>query len=114
MLGYAAELARRSAIRLHLLHVAPGTTRTATLDDMAATLRTAVPADIRDSVVVHVERGNTVSLILEAAARINAAFVLMGEPHRGLLAHIFGSNTAQSVLDRAACPVWYVPPKRGL
>jgi universal stress protein A len=112
VIDYAAELARRSAIRLHLLHVASGTTREAALEDIAATLRGTVAADVRDSVIVHVERGNTVSRIVEAAARINAAFVLMGEHHRGLLARLFLTDTAQSVLGRAACPVWYVPPKR--
>jgi len=109
VMAYAAELARRVALQLHVVHVAPRGTRDAALEMMQATLRSAVPADLREAALIEVERGDPVPTILAAADRIDAAFLVMGEHARGLLSRLFRSDTAHSVLERSARPVWYVP-----
>lgn len=106
---YAFGLARRLPLHLHLLHVASSV---ASIEAAQDALRGLVPADLKDRVTCHVARGNAVGHILEAAERLHAAFMIMGEHGRGLLVSLFLKDNAKQILEKAVCPVWYVPRPR--
>jgi nucleotide-binding universal stress UspA family protein len=107
---YAFALARQAPLQLHLLHVAAGD---AARDAALAQLRALVPADLAGQVTCHAQEGQTIDGIVALAARLGAGFVLMGEHARHWLRDLFVRDTARAMLGRAACPIWYVPP-RGL
>jgi nucleotide-binding universal stress UspA family protein len=120
---YAFELARRWPIRLRLLHVVPpeqpawasreGVTAKPSRQVVeAARLRLAalVPEDLRDRVTCTVECGDPAACIAAAGASPETGFVVMGEHARGLRGLLTG-DTARSLLRRAHCPVWFVPPR---
>lgn len=106
---YAFALARRAPLELHLLHVASSLGSAATVANAESALRALVPADLAARVTSHVARGQAVESILEHADRLQAAFIVMGEHTRNLLLSLFVRDSARAVLERAVCPVWYVP-----
>jgi nucleotide-binding universal stress UspA family protein len=38
--------------------------------------------------------------------------MVMGEHTRGLLLSLFIKDNARAVMEKAVCPVWYVPRRR--
>ena len=106
---YAFALARQAALQLHLLHVAAGD---AARDAALAQLRALVPADLAGQVTCHATEGETIDAIVGIAERLGAGFVMMGEHQRHWLRDLFVQDTAQGMLHRATCPVWYVPQRR--
>lgn len=109
---YAFALARRLPLHLHLLHVASSVTSKTGVDGDLHTLQRLVPSDLAGRATCHVVRGDTVGNILEAAERVRAAFLIVGEHTRGLLVSLFVKNNAKALLEKAVCPVWYVPRRK--
>ena len=109
---YAFALARRLPLHLHLLHVASGVATQGTIYAAQEKLKGLVPPDLAGRVTCHVSRGSAVGNILEAAERVQAGFMVMGEHTRGLLLSLFVRDNAKAVLEKAVCPVWYVPRRR--
>jgi nucleotide-binding universal stress UspA family protein len=106
---YAFMLARHAPLDLHLLHVIGGATR---IEAAEAQLSALVPPDLAARTTCHVQRGHTVGTVLEMAEKLRAGFVVMGEHGRSLLRSLFVKDTARAVLEKALCPVWYVPRRR--
>lgn len=109
---YAFDLSRRLPLQLHLLHVASGVAGASTVEEAGQQLRNLVPGDLQGRVTCHVTRGNAVGSILETAERVRAAFMIMGEHSRSLLVSLFVKDNAKQILEKAVCPVWYVPKPR--
>jgi nucleotide-binding universal stress UspA family protein len=99
-------------LQLHLLHVAAGIGRPARSAEVQAALRALVPPDLAERVTCHVARGNAVGTILETAEKLAAGFLIMGEHTRSVLLSLFVRDNARAVLEKAVCPVWYVPRRR--
>ena len=106
------DLARQLPIDLHLLHVMSrtrgwmrqnGGSEEATLGK----LRALVPEELADRVSVHVEHGDVGRSIAEAAERLSAVCIVMGE--HGSSRRWLARDTPRVVLHQAHCPVWYVP-----
>jgi universal stress protein A len=109
---YAFALARRAPLHLHLLHVTSGVAGQGTVYAAQEKLKGLVPADLAGRATCHVARGGAVGNILETAERVQAGFMVMGEHTRGLLLSLFVRDNARAVLEKAVCPVWYVPRRR--
>ena len=109
----AFDLARLMPLRVHLLHVVePRPVRDLSEADPATIkpkLAALVPADIAARSTVHVEEGDPVPAILDAARRLGVSCIVMGEHTRVPLKRWLTRDTARAVLHGAPCPVWYVP-----
>ncbi len=57
-------------------------------------------------------QGHTVSSILEEAATIQAAFIVMGSHGHGAIYELLAGSTTHGVLHRAPCPVVVLPSPR--
>ncbi len=135
--AYAFELARRSPLQVHLLHVRslremaivpvdhtgvavseqnpPG--RDVWGGRLAATrqrLGDLVPADLSKRVECHAEVGTPGDRIMAKANEIDAELIVMGEHARGFFRRYFTHDTSRELLHRAKCPVWFVPAKYGV
>jgi nucleotide-binding universal stress UspA family protein len=106
-LDVAFNLARTLPIELHLLHVIEK--RRADADDALRQLRALVPDDLAERVRPLVEHGDPATVIPQAADRLSAACIVMGEQAPKWLGRWFRTDTPRTVLDHARCPVWYVP-----
>jgi universal stress protein A len=106
---YSFDLARKTRVELHLLHVLPRGSAYLTIDAAQQQLSSLVPTDIVDKTKGHVRQGDPIKEILSFSRHIDASFVVMGEHARGFLRHFFTKDTAREVLHRAACPVWFIP-----
>jgi nucleotide-binding universal stress UspA family protein len=100
-------LARALSAQLHLVRLVPElptfrSDRQRSEDEAIRVTRALVPEDFVDHVVVDLEQGIAVEGIVNAARRLSAACIVIGEQTR--LAH--------GLLHRAPCPVFYVPPER--
>jgi len=109
---YAFGLARRLPLHLHLLHVVSSVASASAIEAAQHTLRSLVPSDLAGRATCHVARGNAVGHILEAAERLHAGFMIMGEHTRSLLVSLFVKDNTKMILEKAVCPVWYVPRRR--
>ncbi len=109
---YAFELARKAPLRLHLLHVVPVSADTNAVKAAERSLHQLVPPDLAARTTCQVAHGDSIAEILSTSKRIEPAFLLMGEHARGFFRRFFTRNTAQELLHRAACPVWFVPLHR--
>lgn len=109
---YAFSLARRLPLHLHLLHVASGVATQGAVYTAQQQLKNLVPPDLAGRATCHVSRGNAVGNILEAAERVQAGFMVLGEHTRSLLLSLFVRDNARAVLEKAVCPVWYVPRRK--
>ena len=58
---------------------------------------------------VRTETGSPVRVILDAARRLKAAFIVLGSHGHGALYDFAVGSTAQGVLRRSRCPVLLVP-----
>jgi nucleotide-binding universal stress UspA family protein len=104
--AFAVRLAHALPVELHLLQVLPKGHRAradADLEGARRDLRAFVPADLAARVTTDVERRDDADGIVEAAIRLRAACIVMGE-------HV---RASRGVLRKAPCPVWYVPKHRG-
>jgi universal stress protein A len=110
--GYAFDLARRLPLELHLLHVMSSLATGSTAEASEGALRRLVPAELAPRTTCHVARGNAVGHILETAERVRAGFMIMGEHTRSVLVSLFVKDNTKAVLDKAVCPVWFVPRPR--
>ena len=112
----AFDLARLLPLRVHLLHVIePRPVRDRHDADPASikpTLAALVPADLVARTTVHVEEGDPVPAIVQAAKRLGVSCIVMGEHTRVPVRRWLTRNTARAVLHGAPCPVWYVPSAR--
>ena len=112
----AFDLARLMPLRVHLLHVIePRPVRDLSEADPASIkpkLAALVPADIAARTTVHVEEGDPVPAILDAARRLGVSCIVMGEHTRAPLKRWLTRDNARAVLHGAPCPVWYVPSVR--
>lgn len=110
------DLTRQLPIELHLLHVLPNGRvwrgHAASDEDAMGKLRALVPEELLARVKVHVEHGDVGRGIAAAADRLSAVCIVMGEHTRTAVRRWFGGHTERSVLQRAHCPVWYVPGTR--
>lgn len=121
--AYALELARRSPLEVHLLHVQSpsempiGPMDYAQIAISGADFREAtrrrlgelVPADLADRVQCHVETGSPGDGIVAEADKLDAELIVMGEHARGFFRRFFTHDTSKELLHRAHCPVWFVP-----
>jgi nucleotide-binding universal stress UspA family protein len=106
------DLARTLPIELHLLHLLPhGRTRRNGLSeaDARSRMRSLVPDDLAERVKLDVEHGDAARGIAEAADRLSAACIVMGEHTHTPVRRWFGRDNSRAVLHTAHCPVWYVP-----
>ncbi len=109
---YAFALARRLPLHLHLLHVVASGASQSAIDNAQHTLKSFVPSDLAGRATCHLAKGNAVGNILEAAERVGARFMIMGEHTHGLLLSLFVKDNARALLEKALCPVWFVPRRR--
>jgi nucleotide-binding universal stress UspA family protein len=110
-LAYAFALARRlPTMQLDLLHVVEERSVAATRAARGE-LDASVPLDMSERTRSIVLEGDPIDEIVRFTARAGSAFLVMGEHARGLLRRLFTRNTANGVLHRALCPVWFVPPR---
>jgi nucleotide-binding universal stress UspA family protein len=101
-IAFAAELARALPLELHLLQLLPSGRHAhaaADLERARLDLRDLVPTDLEARVTTDIERREGADGIVEAALRLRAACIVMGE-------HV---QASRGVLHKAPCPVWYVP-----
>jgi nucleotide-binding universal stress UspA family protein len=113
--AYAFALARTVPLELHLLHVLPGrhgdaVGATAACDAAFARLSERVPDDLHGRVACHCLAGHAADEILALVDRLRPTFIAMGEHTSGWFQRALTRDTARAILDRAACPVWFVPP----
>ena len=121
--AYAFELARRSPLEVHLLHVqSPRDIAIMPVNHVEAAVSTAdvldatrrrlgemVPPDLADRVECHVEMGAPGDGIMTEAKKLDAELIVMGEHARGFFRRYFTHDTSREMLHRARCPVWFVP-----
>jgi nucleotide-binding universal stress UspA family protein len=106
-LEYAYALSAELPLKLNVLHVDPagGEDQGRSLDR----LQTAVPADLRDRVVIETRRGRAVDEILRHESKLSIRLILMGTHHKAAIKRLFSGSTAREVLHFGSCPVWFVP-----
>ena len=113
---FACDLTRRMPFELHLIHFLAARARRERVielvDETERRLNELLPGDLAGSARVHVEQGNAVRGIAEAARRLSAACIVMVEHTRRPLRRWLSRDTARAVLRQAPCPVWYVPGQR--
>ena len=110
----AFDLARQLPIELHLLYVEAVRRAGHDLSAIGADqhhLESLVPDDLRPRVVVHVTTGDPGHEIANAAEKLGAACIVMGEHAHTPLKRWFTHDTSRDVLRFAHCPIWYVPGK---
>ncbi|MCP3956560.1 MAG: universal stress protein [bacterium] len=122
--AYALELARRSPLQVHLLHVQSGRRPSAapvnhvvdpagasegTAEETRRKLLELVPADLAERVECHVEVGKPADEIMAEAKKLDAELIVMGEHARGFFRRFFTHDTSRDLLHGAGCPVWFVP-----
>ena len=103
------DLARTLPIELHLLHMRPPGRNGLSDEDVKGRMQALVPGDLAGRVKLDVERGDPARGITEAADRLSAACIVMGEHSHAPVRRWFGRDNSRAVLDQAHCPVWYVP-----
>ncbi len=112
----AFDLARLLPLRVRLLHVIEPRPvrdrRDADPDAIKPKLAALVPADLAGRTTIHVEEGDPVPAIVDAAKRLGVSCIVMGEHTRVPLKRWLTRDTARAVLHGAPCPVWYVPSVR--
>jgi universal stress protein A len=106
-LEYAYGLSAVLPLKLHVLHVHPpgGEDQGTSLER----LRAAIPADLRDRVVIEAHRGRAVDEILRQESNLSIRLVIMGTHHKAAIKRLFSGSTAREVLHLGSCPVWFVP-----
>lgn len=109
VVDYAVELARVAPLHLHMLHVLPPGSSQAAIDRARRKMEALAAASPAVRLTHHVELGEPVETIVRFSTEMGAGFVVMGEHSRGLLLRLFIRDTARAVLQRACCPVWFVP-----
>jgi nucleotide-binding universal stress UspA family protein len=102
------DLARKLPIELHLLHLL----KHGAAEEARRRLEGMIPEDLAGRAQLHVEDGQAAQGIAQAAERLSAACIVMGEHTRAPLRRWFSRDTSRAVLHRAPCPVWYVPGQR--
>ncbi len=106
--AFAFELARALPLRLHLLHyLNHGGFRDAA--DATRALRELVPEDLLPRTRLDVQADDPIRGIVQTAAGLGAACIVMGQHARSPLRRWFSRDTSRAVLHDASCPVWYVP-----
>jgi nucleotide-binding universal stress UspA family protein len=107
----ALDLSRRFAFQVHLLSVLSGHVSETAIDDTRIQMLAMLPRDVPEPPVLHVEAGHAAAVISEVADRLPASCIVMGEhvrnPRRDWLR--VRPDTPHGVLQRARCPIWYVP-----
>lgn len=112
VVDYAVDLARVAPLELHVLHVLPGGSSQVALDHARRKIEALAAAGPAVRSTYHVEVGEPVETILRFSGETGAGFLVMGEHSRSLLLRLFIRDTARAVLQRACCPVWFVPAAR--
>jgi nucleotide-binding universal stress UspA family protein len=109
----ACELVRRLPATLHLVHViehhGSGAIADTVRADAERRLKALVPDDLAGRSHVHVCQGDAARCIVEEAARLSAACIVMGEHSKAPLRRWLSRDTSRALLHRASCPLWYVP-----
>jgi nucleotide-binding universal stress UspA family protein len=115
-LDFACDLSRKIPFELHLVHFLPsraGRDQARDLvQDAERRLNDMLPKDLAGSAKLHVDTGDAVRGIPDAARRLSAACIVMGEHTRRPIRRWLNRDTARAVLHEAPCPVWYVPGQR--
>ena len=115
-LDFAFDLSRRIPFELHLVHFLMSRAGRDEARDLAGVaeqrLMELLPEDLAGSAKLHVESGDAVRGIPDAARRLSAACIVMGEHNRRPIRRWLNRDTARAVLHEAPCPVWYVPGQR--
>lgn len=129
-LAAAFELARRFALRLHLLHVLSlfeiGSVVVPVDPAVAVSgaggkakllaerkIEKLIPPDMVNTVSVYVGRGSILDEIVRLTREKNARFVMMGEHSKGYFKRFLTRSTAGGLLHKSRCPIWYVPAANG-
>ena len=108
----AFDLARMFPLRLELLHVIESAgVETGDGTEARQRLHDLVPPDLASRASVHVETADAVAAIVDAARRLSAVCIIMGEHTRVPVKRWFKRDTSRAVLHEAHCPVWYVPTR---
>jgi universal stress protein A len=123
VLDYAAQLATRLDAEVQVIHVVPRPVFDAEVPD--ALVQAAI-GDIAESAVgklepivsphragrylaaVHVELGESVTVILSAAARLDVDLIIIGSHGRHGMSRLVLGSIAEQVARRAHCPVLLV------
>ena len=108
----AFELARKTGMLLHLLHVddRDSSARPVESTGLNERLRDLIPKDLANRTWTHLERGDPAPIIVETAREIGASLIVMGEHTRIPVKRWLHRDNTRTVLHDAHCPVWYVPP----
>lgn len=136
---HAVMIARQNDAKIHLLHVMPEIDSTMfnyistflgenkvknferdsittaqnemkeTLDNFSKTELANFPEDLARFAEVEVAIGHPVVKILEAANKLNADLIVMGNHGKGVLGHTFLGSVAERVLNKSTRPVFIVP-----
>ena len=108
----ACDLARMFPLRLELLHVIEsGSGESANSPATRQRLHDLVAPDLASRASIHIGVGDPVPAIVEAARRLSAGCIVMGEHTRVPVKRWFKRDTSRAVLHKAHCPVWYVPTR---
>jgi nucleotide-binding universal stress UspA family protein len=115
-LDFACDLSLRIPFELHLVHFLTSRAGPDEARDLASVaeqrLMELLPKELAGSAKLHVESGDAVRGIPDAARRLSAACIVMGEHTRRPIRRWLRRDTARAVLHEAPCPVWYVPGRR--
>ena len=120
-LATAADLASRLNAHLHVVHsvtledygIDPDTDAfEATRDRNVAAERERITAALADTTVpwtYHEERGEPAACLAQLARDLDAAFIVVGASHRGLLRHAMSGAVSKHLLHDQSRPVLVVP-----
>jgi nucleotide-binding universal stress UspA family protein len=124
-LRYAATVAKRSAGRLHVLHVndpmlaaaaavalAERNYEKVALDELRPFVAKAIPASTMKATSIRcaVETGDAVRMIVAAAKRLRCDLIVMGTHGLSGLERVLIGSTTEQMLHRASLPVLAIPP----
>lgn len=122
-LASAFDMARKTSMRLHLLHIEPQKSwddirhmlempltrhRQMRLDESDGRLKALVPEDLADKVTCEVRLGQASHEALIEARNRRAHLVVMGVHEKDALQKWLFGATSSRILRESPCPVWFV------
>jgi nucleotide-binding universal stress UspA family protein len=117
--GYALDQAMRIATRvadsqLHVVHVSTSDVTSETLGLLrlyVSEKATALGGPTRQTVAVHVRKGEPAHEIAQLATDLSADLIVVGTHKAPHLKNLFVGSTAERVMGSATCPVFVAGPR---
>jgi len=109
--NWAAGMARRCELPVHLLYVSPGHLSPGKRLQLEARLRRVVEAPFRDIEIAEISlrEGIAEEVIVEHARNIDAHMILLGRRQRSAVERIYVGSTTSAVISLARRPVLVIP-----